>query len=226
MKLLLPYPHRELHPVARLRAWHRMSLALTLSAAVMASTPAGSWETRLLIGWLAGSLTYLLLVWWGVGRLDPIHTRLRASSEDPGATALYFVLTAASWVSLVGVLLVTDAAKVATGMARGLHIGLALGTLASTWLLIQTLFALHYARHYYRSRAGKDTGGLTFPGTAPRYADFAYFAAVIGMTSQVADVAITTTAMRRLVLVHGLVSFGFNLLVLALTINLVASALG
>ncbi len=28
------------------------------------------------------------------------------------------------------------------------------------------------------------------------------------------------------VLVHGLVSFGFNLLVLALTINLVASALG
>ena len=67
--------------------------------------------------------------------------------------------------------------------------------------------------------------GLTFPGAAPCYADFGYFAAVIGMTSQVADVAITTTAMRRLVLVHGLVSFGFNLLVLALTINLVASAL-
>lgn len=225
MKFLLPYPHRELHPVARLRAWHRLSLALTLGVLGAASTYADVWETRLLAGWLTGSLMYLVLVWWGVGRLDTAQTRLRASSEDPGATALYGVLIAASWVSLIGVVLVTDAARTSTGMVRGLHIVLALGTLASTWLLIQTLFALRYARHYYRSHAGKDTGGLTFPGAAPRYADFAYFAAVIGMTSQVADVAITTTAMRRLVLVHGLVSFGFNLLVLALTINLVASAL-
>lgn len=226
MKLLLPYPHRELHPVARLRAWHRSTLALALGFVAAASTQAAGWETRLLVGWLAGSLAYLLLVWWGVGRLDTAHTRLRATSEDPGATALYVALVAASWISLIGVLLVTDAARTTTGTVRGLHIGLALGALASTWLLIQTLFALRYARHYYRSHAGKDTGGLAFPGAAPRYADFAYFAAVIGMTSQVADVAITTTAMRRLVLVHGLVSFGFNLLVLALTINLVASALG
>ncbi|MGE5320782.1 MAG: DUF1345 domain-containing protein [Hyphomicrobiaceae bacterium] len=226
MKFLLPYPHRELHPVARLRAWQRLSLALTLGILGAGSTYADVWETRLLAGWLTGSLMYLVLVWWGVGRLDTVQTRLRASSEDPGATALYVVLIAASWISLIGVLLVTDAAKASTGMVRGLHIGLALGALASTWLLIQTLFALRYARHYYRSHAGKDTGGLAFPGAAPRYADFAYFAAVIGMTSQVADVAITTTAMRRLVLVHGLVSFGFNLLVLALTINLVASALG
>lgn len=226
MKLLLPYPHRELHPIARLRAWHRMFLALALGLVAAVSTRADLWETRLLIGWVTGSLAYLLLVWWGAGRLDPARTRLRASSEDPGATALYVVLIAASWVSLLGVLLVTDSARTATGIARGLHIGLALGALASTWLLIQTVFALRYARHYYRPKAGTDTGGLAFPGDAPGYADFVYFAAVIGMTSQVADIAITTTAMRRLVLVHGLVSFGFNLLVLALTINLVASALG
>lgn len=226
MKFLLPYPHRELHPVARLRAWHRLSLALALGTLAAAPTYADVWETRLLAGWLAASLMYLLLVWWGVGRLDTDQTRLRASSEDPGATALYGALTAASWVSLIGVLLVTDAARTATGMVRDLHIGLALGALASTWLLIQTLFALRYARHYYRRHAGKEAGGLAFPGMAPRYVDFAYFAAVIGMTSQVADVAITTTAMRRLVLAHGLVSFAFNLLVLALTINLVASALG
>lgn len=69
--------------------------------------------------------------------------------------------------------------------------------------------------------------GLAFPGgAAPDYLDFAYFAAVIGMTAQVADVAITTSAMRRLVLLHGLVSFAFNILVLALTLNLVASAIG
>lgn len=69
--------------------------------------------------------------------------------------------------------------------------------------------------------------GLAFScGQAPAYVDFAYFSTVIGMTSQVADVGITHSGMRLLVLLHGIVSFGFNLLVLALTINLVASALG
>lgn len=47
-----------------------------------------------------------------------------------------------------------------------------------------------------------------------------------GMTSQVADVGIASPLLRRLMLVHGLISFAFNLMVLALTLNLVASALG
>ena len=123
----------------------------------------------------------------------------------------------------MGVLLVTDSVQIQLGMARWLHIALALATLAATWLIIQTVFALRYARRYYMENAR----GLVFPGdAAPTYLDFAYFAAVIGMTSQVADVGVARPAMRRLVLLHGLVSFGYNLMVLALTINLVASALG
>jgi uncharacterized membrane protein len=181
------------------------------------------WETWLLSGWLAACLVYLVIVWWGVGRLDAAQTRLRASSLDLGSTALYTVIVATSWVSLVGVLLVTDSAKTHLGMGRWLHIGLALASLAATWLLIQTVFALRYARRYYV----EDAHGLVFPGdAAPTYLDFAYFAAVIGMTSQVADVAIAHSTMRRLVLLHGLVSFGFNLMVLALTLNLVANAFG
>lgn len=109
-----------------------------------------------------------------------------------------------------------------SGAARWAHIGLGTFALLSTWLLIQKVFALRYARHFYRSQLA----GLTFPGnTDPDYLDFAYFAVVIGMTAQVADVAITTTAMRRLMLVHGLISFAFNILVIAITLNLVANAL-
>lgn len=223
MKLLLPLPHDNLHPLARLRAWHRLLLAGLAGALATTLMPLGLWEARLLAGWLAGTLTYLVIVWWGVGRLNAEHTRLRASSFDPGNTALYALIVITSWVSLGGVLLVTDAARTLAGLARWTHIGLALAALAASWLLIQTVFALRYARRYYR----EDAHGLLFPGdAAPSYIDFAYFSAVIGMTSQVADVAIAHTAMRRLVLLHGLVSFGFNLMVLALTLNLVASALG
>ena len=225
MKLLLPFPHPNLHPLARLRAWHRLLVAAAAGALATAllPLPLPLWEARLLAGWLAGTLTYLLIVWWGVWRLDAAHTRLRASSFDPGSTALYALIVLTSWVSLGGVLLVTDAARTLAGVARWAYIGLALATLAATWLLMQTVFALRYARRYYREGAR----GLLFPGeAAPSYADFAYFSAVIGMTSQVADVAIVLSSMRRLVLLHGLVSFGFNLMVLALTLNLVASALG
>ncbi|MHB1083463.1 MAG: DUF1345 domain-containing protein [Thiobacillus sp.] len=223
MKLLLPYPHTSLHPLARLRAWHRLLAAGLTGAIVALLTQSLFWETWLLSGWLASCLVYLVIVWWGVGRLDATQTRLRASSLDPGSTALYILIIVISWVSLVGVLLVTDSAKTQLGLGRWLHIGLALATLGTSWLLIQTVFALRYARRYY----SENTRGLIFPGTAdPTYLEFAYFAAVIGMTSQVADVAIAHSTMRRMVLLHGLVSFGFNLMVLALTLNLVASALG
>ncbi len=215
-------PLSGLHPLARLRAWHRVLLAALCALLVAAVSGAALWETRLLVGWLAGTSLYLTIVWWGVGRLDANATRLRATAYDPGNVALYSLMLAASFVSLAVVLLVADAAHAMTGWARWGHIALALAALTTTWLLMQTVFALRYARRYHQA-GGK---GLSFPGdVAPDYLDFAYFAAVIGMTAQVADVAITTTAMRRLVLLHGLMSFAFNLLVLALTLNLIANAL-
>ena len=219
MKLLLPYPHTTLHPLARLRAWHRVLIAGVTGVVVASLVHSRLWETALLSGWLAGCLVYLVIVWWGVGRLDAAQTQLRASSLDPGSTALYSLIVAISWVSLVGVLLVTDSIKTHVGLARGLHIGLALATLATSWLLIQTVFALRYARRYHSENAR----GLLFPGEAePTYLDFAYFAFVIGMTFQVSDGEINSPIVRRTALAHGLLSFAFNTFVVALTINLIA----
>lgn len=162
MKLLLPFPHADLHPLARLRAWHRMLAAGLTGGGVALLSHSQFWETWLLSGWLAACLVYLVIVWWGVGRLDAAQSRLRASSLDPGSAALYTVIVATSWVSLVGVLLVTDSVKTQLGLGRWLHIGSALASLAATWLLIQTVFALRYARRYYM----EDARGLVFPGDA------------------------------------------------------------
>lgn len=87
MKLLLPYPHTSLHPLARLRAWHRVLAAGLTGGVVTVLTQSPLWKTGLLAGWLTGCLVYLVIVWWGVGRLDATQTRLRASSLDPGSTA-------------------------------------------------------------------------------------------------------------------------------------------
>jgi uncharacterized membrane protein len=106
---------------------------------------------------------------------------------------------------------------------------LALATLAGSWLLLPVEFALTYASRYYAADAAP--GGLDFPGTdkgasaasAPHYADFLYFSFTIAATAQTADVAVTTRAMRKLVIAHGVLSFAFNTMVLALAINMAAS---
>ena len=59
----------------------------------------------------------------------------------------------------------------------------------------------------------------------PDYMDFAYFSFVIGMTFQVSDVQITSREFRKLALLHGMLSFGFNTVILALAINTVATLL-
>ena len=68
--------------------------------------------------------------------------------------------------------------------------------------------------------------GLLFPGTdKPDDYDFAYFSFVVGMTFQVSDVQVVDKDVRRLVLLHGLVSFAYNTAILALVVNLASGLL-
>lgn len=107
-----------------------------------------------------------------------------------------------------------------------LHVTLSGLTIVGSWLLVHTIFASHYARLYYqegKTLAECKDDGLDFPGdTEPDYWDFLYFSFVIGMTSQVSDVAVRSRTLRRLSLLHGILSFFFNTSLLAMTINLVA----
>ena len=48
---------------------------------------------------------------------------------------------------------------------------------------------------------------------------------MIGMTSQVSDVAIVSKPMRRIAAAHGIISFVFNAALLALMVNIAASAI-
>jgi uncharacterized membrane protein len=101
-----------------------------------------------------------------------------------------------------------------------------------SWALINTILALHYAHDYY-SRAAADNAeqavqekSLLFPGTRPpSYGDFVYFSFTIGMTFQVSDVQIIDPAVRQLAIAHGIISFFYATVILALTVNLVAGIL-
>lgn len=99
-------------------------------------------------------------------------------------------------------------------------------TLVLVWGFANMVYAFHYDHIFHLQRAGKDQGGLAFPRSKdPVFADFCYFAFTIGMTAQTADVQIESARLRRTVLGQALLSYGFNLGVLALVINLVAGFL-
>lgn len=226
------HPLHGLHWSVRLSALQRQGIALGAASLAAVATiglrgSAGG-ELPWLLGWLAYSLSYLGITWRWVAHLDAHTTQRRAQWIDPGAAALFVFAAAAACASVVAVAMAVDTSRTLHGALRWGYLAMSMTALASAWLLLQTVFALHYTRVFYGRQAGEAEAlrGLVFPGGAePDYLDFLYFSAVIGMTSQVSDVAVASRRLRRLTLIHGLLSFGFNLVVLALAINVLASSL-
>jgi uncharacterized membrane protein len=161
-------------------------------------------------------------------RFDSERTRDRAQAQDEPNVVLFLLMLLATLASVAAITVMMQQSRGLSGVERTLHIALSMAALAASWLFIQTIFAFRYAhRYYHEEKRGEPEGpGLLFPGGLdPDYFDFLYYAHVVGMTSQVSDVQVTSREMRRLTLVHGVLSFGFNMLILALSINVVAGAL-
>jgi uncharacterized membrane protein len=181
--------------------------------------------TRLLIGWNAGVGLYLVLAYELMARSDVEHLRRRASAEDEGQFTILVLTVAAALASLGAIILELSSTPGHGAERKPLSLALATLTIALSWAFIHTIFALHYAHEFYEENGGKG-GGLLFPGGGePDYWDFVYFSFVIGMTSQVSDVGVTAREIRRTVAAHGIVSFFFNVALLALTVNIAASAI-
>ncbi len=184
---------------------------------------------RSLLGWNAAVWLYLVLVWINMSRLDHGHLRRVAAAQADGAGVVLAIAIVGTLASLVAVVIEIAAAKAGQSSLGWQSIALALTTLVGTWLLLPTEFALSYASRYFSDPAG----GLSFPQppsdqtvpATPNYTEFLYFAVTIAATAQTSDTTVTTRAMRRFVILHAVLSFGFNTFVLALAINMVAGLL-
>lgn len=184
--------------------------------------------SQALLAWTVGASTYLVLSWWLAVAFDAQRTRARAQAQDQPGMTLFVLLLLSVFASFAAVALMLQHVKDLSGAQRAAHLGLSLLALAATWLLMQTIFAFRYAHLYYQEelRGHPHGAGLDFPGKLPPdYFDFLYYAHVVGMTSQVSDVVVTSRQMRRLTLMHSVSAFAFNMLVLALSINVMAGAI-
>ena len=203
------------------RARPRLFLAAGLGLAAMTVLPA-DWRvaTRSLTAWDIALGLYLVLAFRLMAKSDVTRIRRRAALQDEGRITILVLVAASALASLGAILAELSGAQGASRQPS--HLALAAVTILLSWAFTHTIFAVHYAHEYYDENAGKG-GGLKFPGDAPPdYWDFMYFSFVVGMTSQVSDVAVTSTPIRRTVAAHGVVSFIFNVTLLALTVNIAA----
>lgn len=185
------------------------------------------WPFRALIGWCVGAAVYLVLAWWLAEVFDSKGTRERAQAQDEPSVVIFLVTMLAMLACVISITLLLQQVKELEGTERLLHLILAMMGLSLSWLFIHTIFAFRYAHRYYQEEKRKepDGAGLMFPNQPnPDYFDFFYFSFVIGMTSQVSDVKVSSREMRRLTLGHGILSFAFNVLIVALAINVAAGS--
>lgn len=197
-----------------------------LSFPVLPSSLSG--QTRAILAWDIGSLVLLMLCAHLFSSERKDRMAADAESQQKGEWTIFWITLAAAAFSFGAVLAEFSGTKDLPAETRGLHVALVAATLLLSWLVTHVLFALRYAHEYYEraSEPGTVQGGLAFPGgEPPDYWDFVYFAFVLGMTFQVSDVEITSCKLRRLATVHGVVSFVFNTVIVALTVNIASSLL-
>lgn len=184
---------------------------------------------RVVAGYDTAVFVMLLSYWLTIARTDETRTRVLAAAEDPGRNGVFWLTLVAVAVGFIAAFDILGRGPHNRGLPHEATVDLiGFAAVALGWLLIHTIFTFHYAHLYYRDRdRDKESDrGLTFPGDEPPdYRDLAYFSFVIGMTFQVSDVQITARPIRRLVLLHGIISFGYNTAILALVVNVVSSLL-
>jgi uncharacterized membrane protein len=206
----------------RIVRYHGRLFAAAAAGIVIAATVPGQWgmPTRFLFGWDAFALIYLVLAFLVIRAFDIHRVQVRAEEQDEGAALLLVLVVAAAVASIAAIVVVLGAAA---EEMKAFSFALAATTALLSWTLIHTVFMFHYTHIYYRG-PGIKGDGLKFPeDEQPSYWDFVYFSFVIGMTFQVSDVQVTGKLMRKLVVAHGVLSFLFNVAILALTVNLGAN---
>jgi uncharacterized membrane protein len=205
-----------------MKGWrgHGLRLAACAAAGVVAGGIAAVFappKVATVVGWDAGAVAYAARV---IARLLPVSAEEISSwsaREDEGRWAITLILTAAVGASLFAIF------DMVSNKSSGWILALAALTILSSWTLLHTTFAAHYAHRCFAD--GPKSAGLDFPGQKPRFIDFAYYSYTIGMTFQTSDVDTRTSAMRTLTLVHGVVSFIFNTVIIAISVGLAGGLL-
>jgi uncharacterized membrane protein len=213
---------------------------VALAIAIAALMPFVSrWGQAVLGGFDLAAVAFIVSLWPLTHDHTPAQMRAQARANDARRLGVLVITSLVMVVILTAVTVELPGARHETGLTHTIALALVLFSLVTAWLFSNLIFALHYAHLYYREDSD---GGLNFPKPdadttcepedddsqgqelGPDYLDFAYFALTIGMAFATADISIPGRAFRRTAIVHAIIAFFYNLVVLAFTINVTAGS--
>lgn len=178
--------------------------------------------THIMFGWDVFCVVLNTLHWYMFFHTSSAETHLKAKMQDETRGEIFVIVVVSTFAGLLAVILLLINKDI-----EPLDLIIAIFGMFLSWFLVHTTFTMRYAHLYYgdkqKEKSEKDGSGLEFPGNdEPDFIDFAYFSFVLGMTFQVSDVEISNREIRRLSLLHSLIAFIFNTVIVALTINALA----
>lgn len=192
-------------------------------------------STRFIIGWDSAITNYIITIVMMM-HANTIHGHLTQDHE--GKVIILSLITIASLICLLAIVKQTQIGKDYQGMARILTIVLTVSTIFITWLMIQVTFAMQYAYLYFSEQRRGAAQPFMFPEAMmenrgdndelkivanAKFEDFFYCAVAIGTSGQTTDIAFTSRAGRKLATLHSMIAFVFNLVIISLLINIIAS---
>ena len=211
----------RMHPLQRFF----ISAILAVLSFLYCNSSGLNFHVNLMLAWDVFSLVYIIFCWVIITNRNTVEIRKVAKNEDGSRVFVLLLIVLASLASMCMVLVLISSHEVLR-TPQVIYLPIAVAGMMLSWIMVHTIFVFHYAHLYYtdhKEDPKTNAGGVSFPGEHnPDYLDFAYFSFIIGMTFQVSDVSISARKIRRLALAHGLLSFGLNTFVVALTINVIA----
>ena len=218
---------RRRYPSERRRVTLTAALGLLIGGGLAFAVP---WQLAAIAGWDVAASVLTAWVLASTIRLNAEDTRRFAVREDDSRSASWFVVVVSCVAILVAVFLGIIKARSLSGVLSVALLSASVIAVVVAWITVHTTFMLHYAHRYFSDDDDDGDGantGIDFPSeNCPSYVEFAYVAFTVGMTFQVSDTDITTTAMRSLVLRHTALSYLFGTVLVGLTINILAGILG
>lgn len=213
--------------MTKLFSHHSRLLFSTAAATVLFFLLPAHWEaiTRLLVSWNVGVLMFLMLVFRLMTSLSAAEICDRYQEEDETAPVILIISVIAAILAMVSIVAFLSMFGQVGQTERSMRIALAAFTVIDAWLLIPTMFTLHYTDMFYS--AAPEARPLRFPDTqTPAFWDFAYFSFTIAAACQTADVSTAQGAIRKVLIVHSILSFLFNASILGFAINVTAGLIG
>jgi uncharacterized membrane protein len=205
-----------------------IAFASAVASGAIVALLVGRWATgatQFVAGYDAAALTLLWFFWRRGLHGDPALTRARAALDDPGRNLVALLVTVVVVVGLISAIAILGRGPhVHTAAERWSAYLLGFVAISAGWFLVHTVYTFRYAHLYWHDEAGGPAcGGIKFPGTdEPSDYDFAYFSFTLGTSFAVSDPQVTETRVRREVLVHSIISFAYNSVIIGMVINLFA----